>query len=301
VIFRLALLGTAFIAGAAVMSLEFAGVRLVQIDFGSDIDVWGSMISVFLGGMALGAILGGRLADWWPSLTTLGLVLLVAGTTTLLLPVIGKPIKAWASPNSDLNLPPRPGDSASGTTTQEEQAAEDEFTAVLGKNFRRPAEWGPAETPSATAAATDTTASAPAAPEPDGGGTITVIQPPSYRWPSLLAGMLLFGLPSILLGMVSPYSARLYVHELGHMGAGMGRVYGISTIGSIIGTLGTAFYLMPKGTTWLLILNGAVLTGLALLLLLAGGLIRGESLPAAIRSGWRPLTASGQPRRSEQA
>jgi hypothetical protein len=75
--------------------------------------------------------------------------------------------------------------------------------------------------------------------------------------------------------MVSPYSARLFVHEMPHMGAGIGQIYGISTVGSIAGTLGTAFYLITKfGTHAILGGNGALLVALGLVLVIAGVLRR---------------------------
>jgi MFS family permease len=263
VILRAAILATVFLSGAALMSLEIGSFRLIQFDFGGDIEVWGSIISVFLGGMAIGAVIGGRLADWWPSLTTLGVVLLVAGVFTLILPAIAPPIMKWTRPSSAIVLPPR-GEDAPAATPATNSAGEKIID--LSESIRLPPEWHPEEAAKNSAA--------PKKSSEEGGATI--IHPPSYRWPSLLAGMLLFGLPSILLGMTSPYSARLYVHELGHMGAGVGQVYGVSTVGSILGTLGTSFYLIAwMDTTWLLRTNGLVLGGLALALLV-GGLARRE-------------------------
>ncbi|MCZ6641212.1 MAG: fused MFS/spermidine synthase [Gammaproteobacteria bacterium] len=64
------------------------------------------------------------------------------------------------------------------------------------------------------------------------------------RYGSLLASGMLFALPTILLGMISPYSVRLLVQtteESGHMA---GRLYFVSTLGSAIGTLATSFYLV---------------------------------------------------------
>ncbi len=64
------------------------------------------------------------------------------------------------------------------------------------------------------------------------------------RYGSLLASGLLFALPTILLGMISPYSVRLLVQtteESGHMA---GRLYFVSTLGSALGTLATSFYLV---------------------------------------------------------
>jgi len=227
---QLGLLATVFLAGGALMSLEMASFRLVEPEFGSGIEVWGSLISVFLGGLAIGAVAGGWLADRRPALWKLGLVLLAGGAVTAILPLCSDPVFAFTFPGEGAPLPP---------------------------------EW-----------------LAPSAAEGTG-GQITIYQPPDLRWPALTAGAILFGLPAILLGMVSPYAARLFVHQLPNMGSGVGQVYGVSTVGSIIGTLGTAFYLVSwMGTTWLLALNGLLLAALGLVLTAAHALCR-DRHPAA--------------------
>lgn len=62
------------------------------------------------------------------------------------------------------------------------------------------------------------------------------------RYGSLVASVLMFGLPTILLGMISPYSVRLLISDTHHAGEVAGRLYFVSTLGSAIGTLGTSFY-----------------------------------------------------------
>ena len=62
------------------------------------------------------------------------------------------------------------------------------------------------------------------------------------RYGSLLASVMLFFIPTTILGMISPYSVRLMVvnqQDSGHMA---GLLYFISTLGSAVGTLGTSFY-----------------------------------------------------------
>ena len=61
----------------------------------------------------------------------------------------------------------------------------------------------------------------------------------------LLATVILFGGPSVLLGMVSPFAVRLAARELERIGNVSGRLYALSTVGSIAGTLLTAFWLVP--------------------------------------------------------
>ena len=64
------------------------------------------------------------------------------------------------------------------------------------------------------------------------------------RYGSLLASTLLFMVPTIILGMISPYSVRLLVETVEHAGQVAGRLYFISTLGSSLGTLATSFYLV---------------------------------------------------------
>lgn len=62
------------------------------------------------------------------------------------------------------------------------------------------------------------------------------------RYGSLLAAMLLFFFPAFIMGMISPYSIRLLVKSQGVSGHTAGRLYFMSTAGSALGTVGTAFY-----------------------------------------------------------
>lgn len=62
------------------------------------------------------------------------------------------------------------------------------------------------------------------------------------RYGSLLACVVLFTLPTILLGMVSPYAISIIAGEPGRVGSDAGKLYFVSTVGSSAGTLMTAFY-----------------------------------------------------------
>jgi spermidine synthase len=79
----------------------------------------------------------------------------------------------------------------------------------------------------------------------------------------LVASSLLFLLPSIGMGMVSPFAIRLATQSLGSIGKISGTLYALSTGGSIVGTLFTTFVLIP------LIGVSAILKVLGLALLLA--------------------------------
>jgi spermidine synthase len=68
---------------------------------------------------------------------------------------------------------------------------------------------------------------------------------PGERLGPLLATVILFGGPSVLLGMVSPYAVRLAAQTVERIGNVSGSLYALSTFGSIAGTLLTAFWLVP--------------------------------------------------------
>ncbi len=62
---------------------------------------------------------------------------------------------------------------------------------------------------------------------------------------AILAALLLFAPASILLGFVTPYAVKLKTRELNRTGQTVGRLYALSTIGSIVGTFAAGFFLIP--------------------------------------------------------
>lgn len=81
------------------------------------------------------------------------------------------------------------------------------------------------------------------------------------RYGSLLASSILFIAPTIILGMISPYSVRLLVQSAHESGQVAGKLYFVSTMGSALGTLATSFYfvLWFEINTILTILTAALL------------------------------------------
>ncbi len=65
------------------------------------------------------------------------------------------------------------------------------------------------------------------------------------RLSPLLASIVLFVLPSLLMGATSPFAIKLAATTLATVGNTAGILYAISTAGSIVGTLLTAFVLIP--------------------------------------------------------
>jgi uncharacterized membrane protein HdeD (DUF308 family) len=52
-------------------------------------------------------------------------------------------------------------------------------------------------------------------------------------------------IPMSLLGMVSPVALRLIIRSTDEAGRWAGLIYGVSTLGSVFGTLATTFALIP--------------------------------------------------------
>ncbi|MGE5848934.1 MAG: spermidine synthase [Candidatus Methylomirabilota bacterium] len=183
-----------FVCGAVLMGLEIVGSRILAPYFGNSIFVWGSLISVVLAALSLGYWLGGIVADRWPRLSVLGVLIAVPGIMIALLPF------AYPSWNRAM-------------------AASD-----LG----------------------------------------TRISP-------LLSCVVLFLLPSVFLGTISPFAVRLQAQAVASVGTTAGGLYAVSTAGSIAGTLLTAFYLIT------ILGVGNIVHGLGLTLLLtAAGVFLGD-------------------------
>jgi spermidine synthase len=90
------------------------------------------------------------------------------------------------------------------------------------------------------------------------------------RTGSLVASLAILLFPVTLLGMYSPFAIRLMLRSAERSGTVSGTVYGVSTAGSIVGTLGTTFFLIPligtKAITYSLGAAG-LLCGLILMVL----------------------------------
>jgi len=88
----------------------------------------------------------------------------------------------------------------------------------------------------------------------------------SIHLSATLSTVILFSLPSILLGMVSPYAVRLKIKDLDTSGTTVGTLYAISTIGSIAGTFMAGFVLIAYfGSTNILLVLSIVLVLTSLL------------------------------------
>jgi len=149
------------------MGLEIVGSRILAPYFGNSIFVWGSLISVVLAALSLGYWLGGMVADRFPRLSVLGVLIAMPGIMIALLPF------AYPSLNRAI--------------------AVSEMGARLSP---------------------------------------------------LVSSLVLFLLPSVFLGTISPFAVRLQARAVTSVGTTAGGLYAVSTAGSIAGTLLTAFYLI---------------------------------------------------------
>ncbi|MCG8632944.1 MAG: fused MFS/spermidine synthase [Desulfobacterales bacterium] len=175
------------------MTVEILGGRMLAPVFGSGIEVWGSIISVFLLSLSLGYFLGGFLSQKRSSIDILIRIVVLAGILISVLPLYynGLTIRLWG--------------------------------------------FGP-------------------------------------RLGPLIASILLFFPPSVLLGMVSPYSIHLSTKSIASVGVNSGFLYAVSTIGSFLGCIVTSFYFITMmGITKILFASGLLLIAVAAAGLLASG------------------------------
>ncbi len=104
---------------------------------------------------------------------------------------------------------------------------------------------------------------------------------------SLVSVILLFALPMILLGCVSPFAIRLSINQLGRSGRTAGQLYAISTAGSIVGTFLPVLWLIPSIGTYRTFFTFAV----SLLLVSVIGLVASGARPGPDNTrldGWQP-------------
>lgn len=96
------------------------------------------------------------------------------------------------------------------------------------------------------------------------------------RYGPLVAALALYFPPSLFLGAVSPFAVRLQARSLSAMGNVAGRLYALSTAGSLLGTLGTTFWLIPTlSTSKILFILGVVLMAVAVMAMAAHFAVHG--------------------------
>jgi spermidine synthase len=166
------LLPLVFVSGMASLGVEFGASRLLAPYFGTSLYVWGVLIGLILIYLSAGYVIGGRLADRYPSDEVLYQLTAWAGLWIGLIPLVSYPILLAS-----------------------QQGFKDLSVGLVA-------------------------------------GT-------------LLAVVLLFAAPVVLLGCVSPFAIRLLLTDVATGGNTAGRVYALSTAGSILGTFLPVFWFIP--------------------------------------------------------
>ncbi len=184
-----------FTSGALIMVLEMVGARVMAPHLGTSVIIWTSLIGVVLACLAIGAWIGGRIADKTLSKNVLGRILAGAGAGCAI--------------------------------------------TALGHRFM--------------------------------GVAVTSALDNIYL-AAVVAALGLFALPAVLFGMVSPYIIRLRLADIETSGATVGRLYALSTTGSIVGTFLGGFVLISFfSSTHILLGVSAAMIALSLLVSFSGG------------------------------
>lgn len=158
---------TSILAGFCMMALEIMGGRLLQPVFGSSIDVWAAIITVFILSLSIGYVVGGRIADKAKTNQVLGWILLAAGACYLVIPPVALP-----------------------------------FMEAIPESIK------------------------------------------TARWGVLVAALVLFLLPSMLLGMISPILVKLVFLGAERVGRTTGTLYAIGSFGNVLGILVSNYVLL---------------------------------------------------------
>jgi spermidine synthase len=190
-----ALYGLVFFAGIGTMATEMCASRLLAPYFGSSTMIWANIIGLILIALSLGYVVGGRLADRWPSPRLLGFIVLAGAILTAVIPFVARPF---------LNVTINGIDSVS-------------TGAVLGSFF---------------------------------------------------ACVVLFVPSVVLLGTVTPFAIRIGIPDVRKAGSTAGRIFALSTAGSLVGTFLPPLVTIPLiGTQRTLIGAAAIIAAAAALLL----------------------------------
>lgn len=87
-----------------------------------------------------------------------------------------------------------------------------------------------------------------------------------YYWAITVTIFLLFAVPVTLLGCISPFALRLSLDTVEQTGRTAGRLYAISTLGSVFGSLTPVLYMLPSlGVKLTFVIFGVLLSVISLL------------------------------------
>lgn len=115
---------------------------------------------------------------------------------------------------------------------------------------------------------------------------------PDERLGSLVSSVILFVVPGAFLGTVSPFLIRLSARSLKSTGSVAGGIYAVSTVGSIVGTFLTSFYLIAvMPVSKILVCVGVVLVLVAFGLIAGGQRMAKLGLLALLATALQPACA----------
>src|SRR5262245_21842985 len=93
----------------------------------------------------------------------------------------------------------------------------------------------------------------------------------------ILAAAILLLLPLTLMSMFTPFAVRLLLTSVAFGGRLVGYVYGVSTVGNVLGTLVTVFTLMPMfGSRALTMVFAAITAGCGAVMIICDRYLRGD-------------------------
>ncbi len=184
-----------FIASFCSLVIEMVAGRILAPFVGVSIYTWTSIIGVILAGISIGAYIGGKLVDRFPTRKTLGWLLLISGITALSIIPLTNLIASYRFPVS-----------------------------LMLRIF--------------------------------------------------IVTSIIFFIPGCVLGTISPVVVRLTLKNLENAGNVIGKIYAMSTLGAIIGTFATGFFLISwMGTRTIILSMGVILLIVALF---SGSLFRSK-------------------------
>ena len=101
------------------------------------------------------------------------------------------------------------------------------------------------------------------------GPVLEFTNPLGIRGGAFASALMLFTLPLTALAMVGPFAIKLATRDIQGVGRAVGSIYAVSTVGSVMGTLLLAFYLLPTfGTRVIIFCLSMLLLVLAMVLML---------------------------------
>lgn len=170
-----------FTASFCSLVIEMVAGRILAPFVGVSIYTWTSIIGVILAGISIGAYIGGRLVDRFPTRKTLGWLLLLSGIAALTIIPLTTLVAAYRFPLS-----------------------------LMMRIF--------------------------------------------------LVTSIIFFIPGCIIGTISPVVVRLTLKNLDKAGHIIGKIYAFSTLGAIIGTFATGFFLISwMGTRNIILTMGIIL------------------------------------------